>query len=32
MCASTFLITILGTIITDKLVEPRLGKYVPEKV
>ena len=27
MCASTFLITILGTIITDKIVEPRLGKY-----
>ena len=27
MCASTVLITILGTIITDKFVEPRLGKY-----
>ena len=27
MCASTVLITILGTIITDKAVEPRLGKY-----
>jgi len=27
MCASTFLITILGTIITDKIIEPRLGKY-----
>jgi len=27
MCASTFLITILGTIITDKIVEPRLGKF-----
>ena len=27
MFASTFLITILGTIITNKLVEPRLGKY-----
>ena len=27
MFASTFLITILGTIITDKVVEPRLGKY-----
>lgn len=25
--ASTFLIVILGTLITDKLVEPRLGKY-----
>ena len=28
MCASTFLITILGTIITDKFIEPRLGEYV----
>ena len=27
MCASTLLITILGTIITDKVVEPRLGTY-----
>ena len=27
MCASTFLITFLGTIITDKIIEPRLGKY-----
>ena len=27
MCASTVLITFLGTIITDKFVEPRLGKY-----
>ncbi len=27
MCASTFLITFLGTIITDKVVEPRLGKF-----
>ena len=25
--ASTFLITILGTIVTDKIVEPRLGVY-----
>lgn len=25
--ASTFLITIIGTIITEKIVEPRLGKY-----
>ena len=25
--ASTFMITILGTFITDKVVEPRLGKY-----
>ena len=28
MAASTFLITIIGTIITDKVIEPRLGKYV----
>lgn len=27
MCASTILITVLGTIITDKVVEPRLGVY-----
>ena len=27
MIASTFLITILGTIITTKVVEPKLGKY-----
>ena len=30
MCASTILITILGTIITDKVVEPRLGTYSGE--
>ncbi len=30
LVASTFLITILGTLITDKLVEPRLGTYVEE--
>ena len=30
LCASTFLITILGTIITDKVVEPRLGSYSGE--
>ncbi len=28
--ASTFLITIIGTLITDKVVEPRLGKYSGE--
>ena len=28
MCASTFLITVLGTIVTDKFIEPRLGEYV----
>lgn len=27
LIASTFLITILGTFVTDKIVEPRLGKY-----
>ncbi|MCG4735071.1 AbgT family transporter, partial [Casaltella massiliensis] len=27
MVASTFLITILGTIITTKIIEPKLGKY-----
>ncbi len=27
MFASTFLITILGTIVTEKIVEPRLGAY-----
>lgn len=27
MCVSTFLITIVGTLITDKLVEPRLEKF-----
>lgn len=27
MAASTFLITIIGAIITDKVVEPRLGQY-----
>lgn len=27
MFVSTFLITILGTVVTDKIVEPRLGKY-----
>lgn len=27
MAASVFLITIVGTLVTDKLVEPRLGKY-----
>lgn len=27
LIASTFLITILGTIVTEKIVEPRLGDY-----
>ena len=30
MCASTVLITVLGTIITDFVVEPRLGTYSGE--
>ena len=30
LCASTFLITFLGTFITDKVVEPRLGTYSGE--
>ena len=31
LCASTVLLTILGTIITDKIVEPRLGKWDPSQ-
>ena len=31
MFASTFLIVIIGTIITDKVVEPKLGKYEPHE-
>lgn len=31
MMASTVLITLIGTLITDKLIEPRLTPYVPEK-
>ncbi len=30
MFVSTFLITILGTIVTNKIIEPRLGKYNTE--
>ena len=30
MIASTFLITAIGTLVTDKLVEPRLTPYVPD--
>ncbi len=30
MFVSTFLITILGTIITTKVIEPKLGKYDPK--
>lgn len=32
MAASTFLITILGTIVTEKLVEPRLGRFGGERM
>jgi len=27
MCASTIMITVVGTFVTEKIVEPRLGKY-----
>lgn len=30
MFASTFLIVIIGTLVTDKLIEPKLGKYIPD--
>jgi len=32
MCASTFLITILGTLLTTKVIEPRLGQYEGETI
>lgn len=32
MFVSTFVITLLGTFITDKIVEPRLGKYTGDEV
>ena len=31
MMVSVFLIAILGTLVTEKIVEPRLGKYNPEE-
>lgn len=31
MFVSTFLITIVGTLVTDKIIEPRLGVYVPDE-
>ncbi|MDZ7721327.1 MAG: AbgT family transporter [candidate division KSB1 bacterium] len=31
MVASTFVIAIAGTLVSEKLVEPRLGKYEPDK-
>tara|TARA_Y100000782_G_scaffold4962_1_gene6049 strand:+ start:293173 stop:294699 length:1527 start_codon:yes stop_codon:yes gene_type:complete len=30
MIVSTFLLTIVGTLVTDKIVEPRLGKWEPK--
>ncbi|MCO4756047.1 MAG: AbgT family transporter, partial [Bacteriovoracaceae bacterium] len=30
MVVSTFLLTIVGTLVTDKIVEPRLGKWEPK--
>jgi len=32
MIASTILLTVIGTLITDKLVEPRLSPYKPDSV
>ena len=32
MFASTFLLTALGTYITDKIIEPRLGKYTGDEI
>ena len=29
MFVSTFLIVIIGTLVTDKLIEPKLGEYIP---
>lgn len=31
MVASTFLITFVGTLVTEKIIEPRLGKYTPDE-
>lgn len=31
MFASTFLIVLIGTLVTEKIVEPRLGKFVPDE-
>lgn len=31
MVASTFLITFIGTLVTEKIIEPRLGKYIPDE-
>ena len=32
MFVSTFLLVIVGTFITDKIIEPRLPKYIPDKI
>ncbi len=31
MCVSTILITIIGTLVTTRIVEPKLGKYDPDR-
>lgn len=31
MVASTFLITFVGTLVTEKIIEPRLREYIPEE-
>lgn len=31
MAASTFLIALMGTVVTEKIVEPKLGKYNPKE-
>ena len=32
MAASTFLLAIVGTIVTERIIEPRLGKYTGKKI
>ncbi|MBC2851860.1 AbgT family transporter [Cetobacterium sp. 8H] len=32
MAASTFLLAIIGTLVSEKIVEPRLGKYTGKKI
>lgn len=31
MAVSTIMLTVIGALVTDKLVEPRLGKYTPDE-
>lgn len=31
MFVSTFLVVIIGTLVTDKLIEPKLGEYIPPR-